>query len=128
MDAHDRSGPRVSHRGEAERLRIERHRLLLPATGDDIIQHTRFLKQTDVLERARDAEPCHLVRWQYVDIAIVEAMLPAASFNRPVIRLTTVVLPAPLGPISPVIRPGCGSWRDPARQVRRRTGAKPRQG
>src|SRR5579864_4899952 len=33
-------------------------------------------------------------------------MLPVVSFNRPVIKLTTVVFPAPLGPISPVIRPG----------------------
>jgi hypothetical protein len=33
-------------------------------------------------------------------------MLPAASFNRPVMRLTIVVLPAPFGPINPVMRPG----------------------
>src|SRR3712207_6458368 len=34
------------------------------------------------------------------------SIVPAVGFSRPVTRLKTVVLPAPLGPISPVIEPG----------------------
>src|SRR3974390_593241 len=33
-------------------------------------------------------------------------MRPVLSFSSPVMRLTTVVLPAPLGPMSPTMRPG----------------------
>ena len=46
---------------------------LLPAAGENIVQHTGFLEQAHVLEGARDAEPRDLVRRQLVDLAIIKS-------------------------------------------------------
>ena len=77
-------------------------RIASPAeAGDDIVRHTRFLEQADVLECPRDAAPRDFVRLEFVDLTDDQAVMRRrVSFSKPVMRLTTVVLPAPFGPIS----------------------------
>ena len=57
------------------------------------------------LEGAADAAPAHLVGRQAVDARALKRDVPASGANTPAIRLNSVVLPAPLGPITAKIAP-----------------------
>jgi hypothetical protein len=72
------------------------------------------LAELDHLVAAGDLLPDGLVRVErvaaLVDVAeldrLAEADLPAVGFSWPVIILNSVVLPAPLGPMTPTMPPG----------------------
>ena len=86
-------------------------RRLRPATAQmgadgDILEHRHAGKNVDVLKGAPDAAPCDLRAGQAVDALAAKADLAVvAAASTPVIRLNTVLLPAPLGPIRPRISP-----------------------
>ena len=71
----------------------------------DVLQRRHLAEEPDVLERAGDAEPGDLVPLQSRERFARRAALAAGRLVDPVIALKQVVLPAPLGPISPRISP-----------------------
>ena len=92
-----------------------RHRLLQAplALGDrqvDVLQHGEPAKQLIDLERAGEAAPRALACGSPVMSSPSSSTRPAMGCSAPVIRLTSVVLPAPFGPIS--------AWRAPRSSTR----------
>ena len=80
-------------------------------------------EQPGALEHDRDAEPRPDVWRQPVDAAPVEADRPASRPRWPAIRLNSVDLPAPLGPMTPRSSPSATSRSDVAVRRRRRRSA-----
>ena len=71
----------------------------------DIVEHGQAGERLDDLKGAGDAETGAAKRRQVIDAPTLEAELALIGGELPLIRLTSVVLPAPLGPISPRISP-----------------------
>ena len=89
---------RRQHRGP------ERSRLVTLAGHPDVVDDRHVTEQSDVLERPRDARLGHLGRPQVGDLTARERMLPVVGRTIPESRLNSVVLPAPLGPMTPWMR------------------------
>ena len=74
--------------------------------GGDVLQHRHLRERLHDLEGAREAEPRDLVRPHARDVAgRRSAPGPRSAGCTPVMRLISVVLPAPFGPIRPTISP-----------------------
>ena len=79
--------------------------------GDlDVLAHAQRAEQAAVLEGPREPGAAAAVRRPARDVGVAERDLARASGrSKPVSRLTSVVLPAPLGPIRPSTSPGASS-------------------
>ena len=76
------------------------------AAHHDVLQDVHLQEQAGILERAGDAGAGDLVGLQTGDGLVLEGDLARVSgLSRPEIMLNRVVLPAPLGPMTPLIWP-----------------------
>src|SRR2546426_12454250 len=75
-------------------------------SGDEhVLEHGVLPEQRRGLERSRDTAPADLRRAKPDVRSPLKKTSPAVSGITPVMRLKTVLLPAPLGPIRPWIAP-----------------------
>jgi hypothetical protein len=72
----------------------------------DVVEGAHAAEELHVLERPRDAEPGDLIRPEMSDVALAEMDRTAGRAVKARMQLKMVVLPAPLGPINPWMRPG----------------------
>ena len=92
------------------RPRRSRHRPAVAAPGalgdEEVLADGRLREQLDALEGAADAPPGPLVHGEGADVLAPEAhRAPLSGLSRPSMQLKSVVLPAPLGPMSPTRSP-----------------------
>jgi len=73
--------------------------------GRDVLEDRHALEQRILLEHPGDAEMSPAMRWVPVMVRPLKAMVPPETLRVPSMRLSTVLLPAPLGPMSPMISP-----------------------
>ena len=92
--------------GVRQRVRAGQHPL---RTGLDVLADGQRLEQLHLLERAPEPVCARARRARDARRLPAIETVPAAGFSRPVQALNVVVLPAPLGPIRPVIRPAGAS-------------------
>ena len=71
----------------------------------DVLAHRQAGKRLHDLEGARDAAPRQPMRRLAGDVLAGIADRPSLGLRKPEMRENSVVLPAPLGPISAVMRP-----------------------
>ena len=89
--------------GQGEQAAEEARRGVLVGADHDVLEHGHPVEEADALQRAGDAEAGEVARAQAArparrasdDVAGVGRTKPQATLNR-------VVLPAPLGPMTPV--------------------------
>ena len=89
---------------------------------DDVLEDGHPREGARRLERAHEASPGDPVRCEPVDAAAVAgARRPDCARRKPEMQLKSVDLPAPFGPISPVIEPSSTSNVAPSTAARRRS-------
>ena len=93
-DGLDRSAPRVDGLGRA----LERDL--------DVVEHRQLAEQPDVLERPADAQPRDVEAGVPVMSRPRSGSIPLVGRRNPDSRWNSVVLPAPLGPMTPWIVSG----------------------
>ncbi|CAM5508542.1 hypothetical protein SBADM41S_10515 [Streptomyces badius] len=82
-------------------------RMVRPARQDDVFQHRQLPDDRRLLETAGDTETAPLRRGLTRDVDAVEkAIVPWSGRSVPAMRLSRVVLPAPLGPMTACRAPG----------------------
>ena len=73
----------------------------------DVVQNRQAGKRPHDLEGASDAQPCTTICGQRARDRPSNRISPELGASVPLIRLISVVLPAPFGPITPRISPRC---------------------
>ena len=79
------------------------------AAGEHVLEHGELLEEADVLEGPGDAERDDAVGEPFVMSLPSKRTVPLSERWLPVMRLKTVVLPAPFGPMSPTMVPSSTS-------------------
>ena len=98
--------------------RVDDLRLALLAAVDrgdqKVFEYGEALERLRNLERAADAGDAAGARRRVRDILTVKWTLPVSGFCSPVMRLNSVDLPAPFGPMMPSASPGATSSSTPS--------------
>ena len=102
----------VRARQPEQRGREARRARSAPAPTMTFSQHGQVREQADALQRARDPEPRQLVRARAQRLALPASPSPASGAMNPQMTLNSVVLPAPLGPMTPTTSPAATVERD----------------
>src|SRR5579884_3895850 len=72
----------------------------------DIFQHRHVIEQANILESTSNTAPHNAVRTQTHNCFPLQQYIACGNAINPVMRLNTVVFPAPFGPIMLMISPG----------------------
>ena len=100
-----RARPVKSSTSSALRARVATAAVAQEGADHDVLGHRHVLERRRHLEGARHAQPGVGPRARRGDVVAVEADPPAVGGRSPARQLKKVLLPAPFGPIRPMISP-----------------------